>query len=89
VGRLFRPPACSYKSLEERDDLPLYNKSTTFKPFSNHLQEQHITIIKQETHTKDTNKQAQTIIMSANTVHVKNISSQTSEKDIKDFFSFW
>ncbi|PQE23397.1 RNA recognition domain-containing protein [Rutstroemia sp. NJR-2017a WRK4] len=26
--------------------------------------------------------------MSANTVHVKNISSQTSEKDIKDFFSF-
>jgi RNA recognition motif-containing protein len=26
--------------------------------------------------------------MSANTVHVKNISSQTSEKEIKDFFSF-
>src|ERR1700744_1571512 len=27
--------------------------------------------------------------MSANAVHVKNISSQTSEKEIKDFFSFW
>jgi len=26
--------------------------------------------------------------MSANTVHVKNISSQTSEKEIRDFFSF-
>jgi len=26
--------------------------------------------------------------MSASTVHVKNISSQTSEKDVKDFFSF-
>ncbi|KAF7949637.1 uncharacterized protein EAE97_003146 [Botrytis byssoidea] len=26
--------------------------------------------------------------MSANTVHVKNISSQTSEKEVKDFFSF-
>ncbi|TAQ85593.1 hypothetical protein B7494_g6080 [Chlorociboria aeruginascens] len=26
--------------------------------------------------------------MSANTVHVKNISAQTSEKDVKDFFSF-
>jgi RNA recognition motif-containing protein len=26
--------------------------------------------------------------MSANTVHVKNISSQTSEKDVKEFFSF-
>jgi len=27
-------------------------------------------------------------IMSANTVYVKNISSQTSEKEVKDFFSF-
>jgi RNA recognition motif-containing protein len=26
--------------------------------------------------------------MSANTVHVKNISSATSEKEVKDFFSF-
>merc|ERR1711939_966247 len=29
-----------------------------------------------------------TTIMSASTVHVKNISSATSEKEIKDFFSF-
>jgi hypothetical protein len=27
--------------------------------------------------------------MSANTVHVKNISSSTSEKEVRDFFSFW
>jgi len=27
--------------------------------------------------------------MSASTVQVKNISSQTGEKEIKDFFSFW
>jgi len=27
--------------------------------------------------------------MSANTVYVKNISGSTSEKEIKDFFSFW
>ena len=30
-----------------------------------------------------------TAIMSANTVHVKNISPSTSEQEIKDFFSFW
>jgi len=23
------------------------------------------------------------------TVHVKNIASQTSEKEVRDFFSFW
>jgi len=27
--------------------------------------------------------------MSANTVYVKNISSQTGEKEVNDFFSFW
>jgi hypothetical protein len=27
--------------------------------------------------------------MSANTVNVTNISSATSEKEVKDFFSFW
>jgi len=25
----------------------------------------------------------------SNTVHVKGISSQTSEKEVRDFFSFW
>jgi hypothetical protein len=25
----------------------------------------------------------------SNTVHVKNISSQTSEKEVREFFSFW
>ncbi len=27
--------------------------------------------------------------MSSNTVHVKNISHDTSEKEVRDFFSFW
>jgi len=27
--------------------------------------------------------------MSASTVHVKNISKATTEKEVKDFFSFW
>lgn len=40
-------------------------------------------------HKLDTHQLKKTANMSANVVHVKNISKETSEKEIKDFFSFW
>ncbi len=45
--------------------------------------------IKVQNHSPFQIKTKTTDKMSANTVHVKNISSATSEKEVKDFFSFW